>query len=149
MSASSNLLWAGRKNASEPSGAARRRITCRTAIPRTKIPQTLRHIRPRGGELALNHWKIVPPRAMETCIPAPLSIRAMRTDTTPPHSRLKRDSWSMRGFGGSITASTAWDGKHEQMPMQFTSDILSDGKRLRNTFNPHGLLNPQKILPRR
>jgi glycolate oxidase len=37
--------------------------------------------------------------------------------------------------------------KNEQMPMQFSAEDLGVMERLRNAFNPDGLLNPQKILP--
>ena len=52
------------------------------------------------------------------------------------------------GLGGSITGEHGVGmEKNEQMPMQFSFDDLEVMERLRNAFNPEGVLNPQKMLP--
>jgi glycolate oxidase len=52
------------------------------------------------------------------------------------------------GLGGSITGEHGVGmEKNEQMPMQFSVEDLEVMERLRNAFNPDGLLNPEKILP--
>jgi glycolate oxidase len=51
-------------------------------------------------------------------------------------------------LGGSITGEHGVGmEKNEQMPMLFTEDDLEVMKRLRDAFNPDGVLNPEKILP--
>ena len=37
--------------------------------------------------------------------------------------------------------------KNEMMPLLFTDDDLEVMRRLRDAFNPNGVLNPQKIFP--
>jgi glycolate oxidase len=37
--------------------------------------------------------------------------------------------------------------KKQFMPMIFNDDDLEVMTRLRNAFNPHSVLNPQKLLP--
>jgi glycolate oxidase len=50
--------------------------------------------------------------------------------------------------GGSITGEHGVGmEKSELMPMLFTDDDMEVMARLRNAFNPAGLLNPQKIFP--
>jgi len=143
-----NLLWAGRKNAFGAIGRISPSYYVQDGvIPRTKIPQTLRHIAQVADKYALTIGNIF--HAGDGNL-HPLILFDPRDEeqTRRTLAAGKEILEYCVGLGGSITGEHGVGmEKNEQMPMQFTTDDLEVMERLRNNFNPDGLLNPQKILP--
>src|SRR3954470_1191105 len=143
-----NLLWAGRKNAFGAIGRISPSYYVQDGvIPRTKIPQTLRHIAQVADKYALTIGNIF--HAGDGNL-HPLILFDPRDEeqTRRTLAAGKEILEYCVGLGGSITGEHGVGmEKNEQMPMQFSADDLAVMERLRNAFNPDGVLNPQKILP--
>src|SRR3954452_5058993 len=143
-----NLLWAGRKNAFGAIGRISPSYYVQDGvIPRTKIPQTLRHIAQVAEKYALTIGNIF--HAGDGNL-HPLILFDPRDEeqTRRTLSAGKEILEYCVGLGGSITGEHGVGmEKNEQMPMQFSPDDLAVMERLRNAFNPYGVLNPEKILP--
>ena len=142
------LLWSGRKNAFGAIGRISPSYYVQDGvIPRTKIPQTLRHIAQVAEKYALTIGNIF--HAGDGNL-HPLILFDPRVPEQ--HERTLAAARDILAFcisvGGSLTGEHGVGmEKNEMMPLLFTDDDLEVMRRLRDAFNPKGVLNPQKILP--
>ncbi len=141
-------LWAGRKNAFGAVGRISPSYYVQDGvIPRTRIPDTLRHIESVAKKYSLTIGNIF--HAGDGNL-HPLILFDVRD---PEQTRRTLDAGReileyCVSVGGSITGEHGVGmEKNELMPMLFTDDDLEVMARLRNAFNPDSLLNPQKIFP--
>ncbi|HEV2021205.1 MAG TPA: FAD-linked oxidase C-terminal domain-containing protein [Terriglobales bacterium] len=141
-------LWAGRKNAFGAVGRISPSYYVQDGvIPRTRIPDTLRHIESVAKKYSLTIGNIF--HAGDGNL-HPLILFDVRN---PEQTRRTLDAGReileyCVSVGGSITGEHGVGmEKNELMPMLFTDDDLEVMARLRNAFNPDFLLNPQKIFP--
>src|SRR5574341_2188999 len=141
-------LWAGRKNAFGAVGRISPSYYVQDGvIPRTRIPDTLRHIESVAKKYSLTIGNIF--HAGDGNL-HPLILFDVRD---PEQTRRTLDAGReiLRycvSVGGSITGEHGVGmEKSELMPMLFTDDDLEVMARLRNAFNPDSLLNPQKMFP--
>jgi glycolate oxidase len=141
-------LWAGRKNAFGAVGRISPSYYVQDGvIPRTRIPDTLRHIESVAKKYSLTIGNIF--HAGDGNL-HPLILFDVRD---PEQTRRTLDAGReilqyCVSVGGSITGEHGVGmEKNELMPMLFTDDDLEVMARLRNVFNPDSLLNPQKIFP--
>jgi glycolate oxidase len=141
-------LWAGRKNAFGAVGRISPSYYVQDGvIPRTRIPDTLRHIESIAKKYSLTIGNIF--HAGDGNL-HPLILFDVRD---PEQTRRTLDAGReileyCVSVGGSITGEHGVGmEKNELMPMLFTDDDLEVMARLRNAFNPDSLLNPQKIFP--
>jgi len=141
-------LWAGRKNAFGAVGRISPSYYVQDGvIPRTRIPDTLRHIELVAKKYSLTIGNIF--HAGDGNL-HPLILFDVRD---PEQTRRTLDAGReilqyCVSVGGSITGEHGVGmEKNELMPMLFTDDDLEVMARLRNAFNPDSLLNPQKIFP--
>ena len=143
-----NLLWSGRKNAFGAIGRISPSYYVQDGvIPRTKIPQTLRHIAEVAEKYSLTIGNIF--HAGDGNL-HPLILFDPRDEeqTRRTLAAGKEILQYCVELGGSITGEHGVGmEKNEQMPMLFSDDDLEVMERLRNAFNPDGVLNPQKMLP--
>jgi glycolate oxidase len=143
-----NLLWSGRKNAFGAIGRISPSYYVQDGvIPRTKIPQTLRHIAEVAQKYSLTIGNIF--HAGDGNL-HPLILFDPRDEeqTRRTLAAGKEILQYCVELGGSITGEHGVGmEKNEQMPMLFSENDLEVMERLRNAFNPDGLLNPEKILP--
>jgi glycolate oxidase len=141
-------LWAGRKNAFGAIGRISPSYYVQDGvIPRTKIPETLRHIEDVGRKYGLQIGNIF--HAGDGNL-HPLILFDNR-DVEQTKRTLAAGKEILEyclSVGGSITGEHGVGmEKMSMMPAMFTEDDIAVMTRLRNVFNPHGLLNPQKVLP--
>jgi glycolate oxidase len=141
-------LWAGRKNAFGAVGRlSPSYYTQDSVIPRTKLPMTLRRIEEIGATCGFQIGNV------------------FHAGDGNLHPIILFDSRDPEQFKRAVAASTAimehclsvggaLTGEHgvgmeksELMPRMFTGDDLELMRRVRDAFNPRGLLNPGKILP--
>jgi glycolate dehydrogenase FAD-linked subunit len=142
------LLWKGRKNAF---GAVGRFSTTYYVqdgvIPRTKLPQTLRRITEISEKYGFQIGNI---------------FHAGDGNLHPLILFDARDEKQLRGavaaadeiiefcveMGGAITGEHGVGMEKDRlMPLIFNEADLEVMRRIRDAFNPTGLLNPEKILP--
>jgi glycolate oxidase len=141
-------LWAGRKNAFGAVGRISPSYYVQDGvIPRTRIPDTLRHIESVARKYSLTIGNIF--HAGDGNL-HPLILFDVR-DPEQTRRTLEAGREILEycvSVGGSITGEHGVGmEKNELMPMLFTEDDLEVMARLRNAFNPDSLLNPQKIFP--
>lgn len=141
-------LWAGRKNAFGAVGRISPSYYVQDGvIPRTKVPQTLRHIEAVGQKYGLQIGNIF--HAGDGNL-HPLILFDIR-DAEQVKKTIEAGREILEfciSVGGSITGEHGVGmEKLEMMPLMFTEDDIDVMTRLRNVFNPSGRLNPQKILP--
>ena len=141
-------LWAGRKNAFGAVGRISPSYYVQDGvIPRTRIPDTLRHIESVAKKYSLTIGNIF--HAGDGNL-HPLILFDVR-DPDQTRRTLAAGSEILQycvSVGGSITGEHGVGmEKSELMPMLFTEDALEVMARLRNAFNPDSLLNPQKMFP--
>ncbi len=141
-------LWAGRKNAFGAVGRlSASYYTQDGVIPRTKLPMTLRRIEEIGAAYDFQIGNV------------------FHAGDGNLHPIILFDSRDREQFERAVAASTAimehclsvggaLTGEHgvgmeksELMPRMFTEDDLTLMRRVRDVFNPRGLLNPGKIFP--
>ena len=141
-------LWAGRKNAFGAVGRISPSYYVQDGvIPRTKIPQTLQHIEQVGKKYGLQIGNIF--HAGDGNL-HPLILFDLR-DAEQIKKTMAAGKEILEyclSVGGSITGEHGVGmEKMEMMPAMFSDDDLDVMMRLRNSFNPRGILNPQKLLP--
>ena len=141
-------LWAGRKNAFGAVGRlSPSYYTQDGVIPRTKLPETLRRIEQIGATYGFQIGNV------------------FHAGDGNLHPIILFDSRDPDQFARAVAASTAimehclsvggaLTGEHgvgmeksELKPRMFTEDDLELMRRVRDAFDPLGLLNPGKILP--
>jgi glycolate oxidase len=141
-------LWAGRKNAFGAVGRISPSYYVQDGvIPRTRIPDTLRHIEAVAKKYSLTIGNIF--HAGDGNLHPLILFDVRDPDQTRRTLEAGREILQYCvSVGGSITGEHGVGmEKSELMPMLFTDDDLEVMARLRNAFNPASLLNPQKIFP--
>ncbi len=143
-----DLLWKGRKNAFGAVGRLSPSYYVQDGvIPRTRLPETLRYIDSVAKKYGLQagnifhagdgnlhpllpfDWRI--PEEFERVVKAANEIMAFCISV-----------------GGSITGEHGVGmEKNELMSLQFSAADLALMQRVRDAFNPEGLLNPLKLFP--
>ena len=142
------LLWSGRKNAFGAIGRISPSYYVQDGvIPRTRIPDTLRHIAAVGRKYDLTIGNIF--HAGDGNL-HPLILfdtrDAAQTERTLAAGREILEYCV--SVGGSITGEHGVGmEKMEMMSFMFTDDDIDTMTSLRNAFNPRSTLNPQKIFP--
>ena len=143
-----DLLWRGRKNAFGALGRLSPSFYVQDGvIPRTRLPEMLEFIGQVGSKYHLVIGNIF--HAGDGNL-HPILLFDSRD---PRQSRqVKEAAAEIIGkcaeMGGSITGEHGVGmEKNELMPLIFSRDDLEMMARLKNTFNPTGMLNPGKLLP--
>ena len=143
-----DLLWKGRKNAFGAVGRLSPTYYVQDGvIPRTKLPATLRRI----GEIGKKHgFEIGNIFHAGDGNLHPIILFDAREEEQFRRAVAAADE--IIGFciemGGSITGEHGVGMEKDRlMPLLFTEDELNLMRRVRDTFNPAGLLNPGKIFP--
>jgi glycolate oxidase len=141
-------LWAGRKNAFGAVGRlSPSYYTQDGVIPRTKLPMTLRRIEEIGREFGFQIGNVfhagdgnLHPIILFDSRDAGQYARAVAAATAIMEHCLS--------VGGALTGEHGVGmEKSELMPKMFTAADLDLMRRVKEAFNPAGLLNPGKILP--
>jgi glycolate oxidase len=143
-----DLLWKGRKNAFGAVGRLSPTYYVQDGvIPRTKLPATLRRINEIGVKYGFQIGNI---------------FHAGDGNLHPLILFDARDAAQFRGvvaaadeiiqycieMGGSITGEHGVGMEKDRlMPLLFSEADLDVMRRVRDAFNPQGLLNPEKIFP--
>ena len=142
------MLWKGRKLAFAALGRVTPSYyTQDGVVPRSQIPGVLQHI----GEVARKHDLIIGNifHAGDGNL-HPLILFDMRNAEQFEHV-MQASSEILQyciDVGGSITGEHGVGmEKRELMPQLFTEEDLDVMMSLRNAFNGHEILNPQKMLP--
>ncbi|HWX56237.1 MAG TPA: FAD-linked oxidase C-terminal domain-containing protein [Verrucomicrobiae bacterium] len=142
------LLWLGRKTAFGAIGRiSSSYYTQDGVIPRTKIPATLAEIEriSKAYDVIIGNVFHAGDGNLH-----PLIIFDGRDPVQFANSRKasKEIMQYVLSVGGSITGEHGVGmEKMNLMPLMFTEDDLDVMVRLRNSFNPDSILNPQKMLP--
>jgi glycolate oxidase len=142
------LLWSGRKNAFGAIGRVSPSYYVQDGvIPRTRVPDTLRHIEGVAKKYGLTIGNIF--HAGDGNLHPLILFDTRDADQTRrTHAAGREILEYCVSVGGSITGEHGVGmEKNELMPLIFTADDLEVMTRLRNAFNPRSILNPQKVLP--
>lgn len=142
------LLWKGRKTAFGAVGRISPSYYVQDGvIPRTRIPETLRKIDEIARKYSLTIGNIF--HAGDGNLHPLILFDARDPDQTQRTLNAGREILEFCiSVGGSITGEHGVGmEKDDLMCTLFSDSELEVMKRLRNCFNPDGLLNPQKILP--
>jgi glycolate oxidase len=143
-----DLLWKGRKNAFGAVGRLSPTYYVQDGvIPRTKLPATLRRIEEIGKK---NHFEIGNIFHAGDGNLHPIILFDARDKEQ--FARAVATADEIIGFcvsvGGTITGEHGVGMEKERlMPLLFNEAELAFMRRVRDTFNPSGLLNPGKIFP--
>jgi len=144
----SDLLWKGRKNAFGALGRISPSYYVQDGvIPRTRLPEMLEHIERVGQKYELLIGNIF--HAGD----GNLHPLLMFDNRDPEQSRrvLKAGGEILSKcveMGGSLTGEHGVGiEKNELMPLLFSGDDLEMMRKLKDVFNPTGMLNPGKVLP--
>src|ERR1700736_1407046 len=143
-----DLLWKGRKNAFGALGRLSPMYYVQDGvIPRTRLPETLRCIEDVGRKYDLQIGNIF--HAGEGNL-HPLIL----FDVRDPEQFKPVTAAGMEIMKHCVAVGGASTGEHgvaieknELMPLMFTPEDLDLMRRVRDTFNPNGRLNPGKVLP--
>jgi glycolate oxidase len=142
------LLWKGRKNAFGAVGRLSPTYYVQDGvIPRTKLPDTLRRINEIGTKYGFEIGNIF--HAGDGNL-HPIILFDAREEEQFRRAVATADE--IIGFciemGGSITGEHGVGMEKDRlMPLLFSEDELNLMRRVRDAFNPTGLLNPGKIFP--
>ncbi len=142
------LLWKGRKNAFGAVGRLSPSYYVQDGvIPRTKLPQTLRHIDEVCARYGLQVGNIfhAGDGNLHPLIAFDIRDRAQ-------FERVVQAANEIMAFciaaGGTITGEHGVGmEKNELMPLLFSEADLAMMRRVHDVFNPRGLLNPEKVFP--
>jgi glycolate oxidase len=143
-----DLLWKGRKNAFGAVGRLSATYYVQDGvIPRTKLPATLRHINEVGKKYGFQIGNIF--HAGDGNLHPLILFDARDQDQ---FRRVIAASDEIIKFcidmGGAITGEHGVGMEKDRlMPLLFTEAELGVMSRVRDAFNPSGLLNPDKIFP--
>ena len=144
----SDQLWKGRKNAFGALGRISPSYYVQDGvIPRTRLPEMLEHIERVGQKYELLIGNIF--HAGD----GNLHPLLMFDNRDPEQSRrvLKAGGEILSKcveMGGSLTGEHGVGiEKNELMPLLFSGDDLEMMRKLKDVFNPTGMLNPGKVLP--
>ena len=141
-------LWAGRKNAFGAIGRISPSYYVQDGvIPRTRIPDTLRHIEQvaKKYELTIGNIFHAGDGNLHPLILFDARDKAKLAATLAAGREILEYCLSV---GGSITGEHGVGiEKAELLPLMFSESDLDVMQRLHDAFNPTCLLNPQKIFP--
>ncbi len=142
------LLWKARKNAFGAVGRlSPTYYTQDGVIPRTKLPATLRRIEEIGKKYGFEVGNIF--HAGDGNL-HPIILFDARDPTQFERAVATSDEiikWCIE-VGGAITGEHGVGMEKDRlMPLLFSEDELNLMRRVRDAFNPRGLLNPGKIFP--
>src|SRR5712692_10436632 len=143
-----DLLWKGRRNAFGALGRLSPTYYVQDGvIPRTRLPETLRRIEELARKYSLRIGNIF--HAGDGNL-HPLILFDERNPAE--FNRAVAAAGEIMKFciemGGALTGEHGVGmEKNELMPFMFTEGDLSLMRRIRDAFNPTGLLNPGKVLP--
>jgi glycolate oxidase len=143
-----DLLWKARKNAFGAVGRlSPTYYTQDGVIPRTKLPATLRRIEEIGKKYGFEVGNIF--HAGDGNL-HPIILFDARDPEQFERAVATSDEiikWCVE-VGGTITGEHGVGMEKDRlMPLLFSEDELNLMRRVRDTFNPQGLLNPGKIFP--
>jgi glycolate oxidase len=143
-----DLLWKGRKNAFGALGRVSPAFYVQDGvIPRTRLPEMLEHIGQVGQKYGLVIGNIF--HAGD----GNLHPLLMFDNRDPQQLRRVLQAGSeilskCVEMGGSLTGEHGVGiEKNELMPLLFSNDDLEVMRKLKDVFNPTGMLNPGKVLP--
>jgi glycolate oxidase len=143
-----DLLWKGRKNAFGAVGRlSPTYYTQDGVIPRTKLPATLRRISEIGTKYGFSIGNIF--HAGDGNL-HPIILFDARDKQQFRNAVLASDEIIQFciELGGSITGEHGVGMEKDRlMPLVFNESDLDLMRRVRDVFNPAGLLNPAKVLP--
>src|SRR5271154_1857622 len=143
-----DLLWKGRKNAFGAVGRISPTYYVQDGvIPRTKLPATLRRIGEIGQKYGFQIGNIF--HAGDGNL-HPLILFDARDESQFRRVVAASDEIIQYciAMGGSITGEHGVGMEKDRlMPLLFTEAELDVMRRVRDAFNPQGLLNPEKIFP--
>ena len=143
-----DLLWKGRKNAFGAAGRlAPSYYTQDGVIPRTKLPATLRRISEIGKKYNLQIGNVfhAGDGNLHPIILFDERNQKQFRDTVQAADEIIEFCIQV---GGSITGEHGVGMEKDRlMPLLFSETDLELMRRVRDVFNPDGLLNPGKILP--
>jgi glycolate oxidase len=143
-----DLLWKGRKNAFGALGRLSPMYYVQDGvIPRTRLPETLRCIEDIGRKYDLQVGNIF--HAGDGNLhPLILFDERNREQFARVVKAGNEIMQHCVAVGGALTGEHGIGmEKNELMPLIFSSDDLGLMARVRDAFNPDGLLNPGKVLP--
>ena len=143
-----DLLWKGRKNAFGAVGRISPSYYVQDGvIPRSKLPATLRRIGEIGKKYGFeigNIFHAGDGNLHPIILFDPRDRGQYDRAAAAAHEIME---WCL-SLGGSITGEHGVGmEKSEMMPQQFSAADLDAMKRMRDAFNPSGLLNPGKMFP--
>lgn len=143
-----DLLWKGRKNAFAAVGRLSPSYYVQDGvIPRTKLPATLRRIEEIGKKYGFEIGNIfhAGDGNLHPIVPFdPRSAEEFRRAVAASDEIIEY----CVAAGGTITGEHGVGMEKDRlMPLMFSDAELELMKRVRNAFNPTGLLNPEKIFP--
>ena len=145
-----DLLWKGRKNAFGAVGRiSTSYYTQDGVIPRTKLPVTLRRISEIGKKYGFEIGNIF--HAGDGNL-HPIILFDQRNQKQSDNAVAAADEiiGVCIELGGSITGEHGVGMEKDRlMPMLFSETELDFMRRVRDVFNPAGLLNPGKIFPQK
>jgi len=142
------LLWSGRKNAFGAIGRISPSYYVQDGvIPRTRIPETLRHIDQVGKKYGLQIGNIF--HAGDGNLHPLILFDTRDAEQTRRTIAAGKEILEFCiSVGGSITGEHGVGmEKMEMMPVLFNPQELEIMDSLRRVFNPAGTLNPAKMLP--
>jgi glycolate oxidase len=143
-----DLLWKGRKNAFGAVGRiSPTYYTQDGVIPRTKLPETLRRISEIGTKYGFEIGNIFHAGDGNLHPIIPFDGRSEQQLRNAVAASDEIIEWCIQA-GGSITGEHGVGMEKDRlMPLLFSDSDLDLMKRVRDIFNPVGLLNPEKIFP--
>ncbi len=143
-----DLLWKGRKNAFGAVGRLSPTYYVQDGvIPRTKLPQTLRRINEIGKKYGFEIGNIfhAGDGNLHPIILFDARVEEQFRRAVSTSDEIIRFCIEM---GGSITGEHGVGMEKDRlMPLLFSDAELELMRRVRDAFNPEGLLNPDKIIP--
>jgi glycolate oxidase len=143
-----DLLWKGRKNAFAAVGRISPSYYVQDGvIPRTKLPVTLRRIQEIGKKYGFEIGNIfhAGDGNLHPLIPFDARDKSQYQRAIAASDEIIEFCVSV---GGTITGEHGIGMEKDRlMPLMFTDEELALMRRVRDAFNPEGLLNPEKVIP--
>lgn len=142
------LLWKGRKSAFGAIGrVSPSYYTQDGVVPRTRIPETLKRIQAIADKYGLRIFNVFH-AGDGNMHPAILFDERDPELVRRTHAAAAEIIRYCCEIGGTITGEHGVGmEKNELMPFLFSADDIAIMSRLRDALNPHGIFNPQKVLP--
>ena len=143
-----DLLWKGRKNAFAAVGRVSPSYYVQDGvIPRTKLPATLRRIEEIGKKYGFEIGNIFHAGDGNLHPIVPFDVRDKDEFRRAVAASDEIIAYCV-SVGGAITGEHGVGMEKDRlMPLMFSEAELALMTRVRNAYNPAGLLNPEKIFP--